>query len=135
MRPLRPGDNPAPNQPLTCEVGKQFAGVECIDFGIGERKFQCRAQQLRAEHVGVVRVGDGGLDRLVQQGLRVVHEEGIEWIVSGHEQDQGALGAASRAAGLLPERGDGAGEPGDHHGIEPCDVDAELERIRGGRAE
>ena len=33
--------------------------------------------------------------------------------------------------GLLPHRGDGAGEAVEHAGVEPADVDAELERGRG----
>ena len=97
-------------------------------------KFGRRAEQLRAKDVRVRRVDDHALDRLVQQRRRMVHQVGVQRIVAGDHHDQRALPAAARAAGLLPERRDGAGKARQHHRVQARDVDTELQRVGGGQA-
>ena len=43
--------------------------------------------------------------------------------------------AASRAAGLLPQRGSGARPTGDDDGVQTAHIDAQLEGVGGGHAE
>lgn len=87
------------------------------------------------EDVRVVGVEDGGFDRLVEQGLGVVDEEGVQRVVAGDEDGQRSLSGTAGAARLLPERGAGAGVAGDDDGVEAGDVDAEFEGGGGGEAE
>ncbi len=108
------------DQALRREFGQDFGGAEVRHLGVGQRQLQCRAQQLRSEHVRVRGVGDGRLDRAVEQRGRVMHEIGVEWVVARDEHHEGALTAASGAPGLLPERCDGSREPGHHHCVEPA---------------
>jgi hypothetical protein len=57
---------------------------------------------MRCEHVRIVGVKHRGLDRMLEQGLRVVHQVGVEWVVARDEhRDRRAPGPA-RAPGLLP---------------------------------
>ena len=56
---------------------------------------------------------------------------GVERVVAGHENPQASLALASGAADLLPHRRTGAREPRHHDGVEPVDVDAQLESVGG----
>ena len=60
---------------------------------------------------------------------------GVQRVVAGDQDGQGALPGASGAARLLPQGGAGAGIAGDEDGVEPGDVDAEFEGGGGGEAE
>ena len=102
---------------------------------LGQRQLGGRAHQLRREHVGVVRVEHAPLDRRAEQRLRVVHQVGVHRVVAGDEHDQGLVAGPSGPARLLPERRPRAGEAGHDHGVQPGDVDAQLQRVRGGHAE
>ena len=62
-----------------------------------------------------------------------MHQEGVQRIVPRHQHHQGTLPAPSGPAGLLPERADGARKSGDHHRVEPGDVDTEFQRVGGGQ--
>ena len=90
---------------------------------------------MRAEDVGVVGVEDVGLDRLAEQGLGVVDQVGVQRVVARDHHAERVAGAAPGPTDLLPERGAGAREAGEEHGVEAADVDAELEGVRGGQAE
>ena len=81
------------------------------------------------EHVGVGRVGDRGLDRAAEDRLRVVGEVVVQRVVPGDEDDQRLLLRPARAAGLLPQRGERPRVAGQHHRVQPGDVDAELEGV------
>jgi hypothetical protein len=59
----------------------------------------------------------------------MVHEVGVQRIVAGDEDDQCTEALASGSAGLLPQRGQRAGEAGQHDGVQAGDVDPELERV------
>ena len=87
------------------------------------------------EDVRVGRVGDGRLDRPAEDRPRVVGEVVVQRVVAGHEHDQRLLLRPSRPAGLLPQRRERSRVPGQHHGVEPGDVDAQLEGVGGGHAQ
>lgn len=55
------------------------------------------------QDVRVVGVEDRGLHRLVEQGLGVMDEEGVQRVVAGDQDGQRAFPGAAGAARLLPE--------------------------------
>ncbi len=110
-------------------------GAEEGEVGLGQGQFLGRGAQVGGEDVGVVRVEDGGLHGLPEEGLGVVDEEGVQGVVAGDEDGEGALARAAGAAGLLPEGGPGAGVAGEEDGVEAGDVDAQLEGRGGGEAQ
>ena len=55
----------------------------------------------------------------------------VELVAARHEHGRRRRARPPGPTGLLPERGDRAGEAVDHHRVEAADVDAELERRRG----
>ena len=65
----------------------------------------------------------------------MVDQVGVERVVARHHHRERVAGASAGPAGLLPQRGAGAGEPGQQDRVESADVDAELERVGGGQAE
>ena len=89
---------------------------------------------MRAENIRVGRVDHDPFDRLVQQRGGIVHQIGIQRVVSGDQHHQRALTTSPGSAGLLPERRHRSGEAGQHDRVEPGDVDAKLQRIGGGQA-
>ena len=80
--------------------------------------------QVRAQDVRVGRVEHRRLDRTAEQRGGVVDEVGVQGVVAGDQHGERALTGPPGPAGLLPHRGDGAGEPGDQDGVEAGDVDA-----------
>ena len=82
------------------------------------------AHRCGREHVRVVGVEHGRLDRPAEQRLRVVDEVGVERVVAGDEHGERALPGPPGPAGLLPQRGPGAGPAGEQHGVQAGDVDA-----------
>ena len=85
--------------------------------------------QLGPEHVRVLRVEHGRLDRTSEDRRRVVHQVGVQRVVTGDQQRQGASPARPGPAGLLPQRRAGAGPAGQQYGVQTGDVDAELQRV------
>ena len=65
----------------------------------------------------------------------MVNQVGVHRFIAGHQDHQRALTAAARAPGLLPEASNRTWEPGSDHGIQPADVDAQLQSRGGGHAE
>ena len=59
------------------------------------------------------------------------HQPLVELVVAGDEHGDRRLRFAPGPPGLLPHRRDRAGEAVEHAGVEPADVDAELERGGG----
>ena len=55
---------------------------------LGERQLGRGAAQLRPEHVRVLRVADGRLDRPAEDRLGMVHEVGVQRVVARHEDHQ-----------------------------------------------
>ena len=84
---------------------------------------------------GFSRVDDGVFHRLPEEVLRVVHQVLVDGVVVRDQDGEGLLAAAARAAGLLPGRGDRAGEPQQDRGVERADVDAQFQGVRGGDAQ
>ena len=64
-----------------------------------------------------------------------MHEEGVDRLVASHEHAERRLPVATGSSHLLPERRPRAGEAHADDGVEPADVDAQLERVGGGQAE
>ena len=127
--PLRRRSRPSSTRPSATS-----RGAEVAHLGLLERQFGCRAEKLRPENVRVGGVDDHPLDRFVQQRRRMVDQIGVQRIVAGDQHHQRTLAAPARAAGLLPERRDRPGKTGEHHRVQPGDVDAQLQRVGGGQA-
>ena len=101
----------------------------------GERELVGGAEQVRGQHVGVLRRDEGVLHRPAVEELRVAHEVLVEGVVTGDEHRQRRLAATAAAARLLPRAGDAAGVAGEHRGVQPADVHAELQGVGGGDAQ
>ena len=65
----------------------------------------------------------------------MVHEVGVERVVARDQDREGVLPAAPGPADLLPQSRPGPGEAGQQHGVQPADVDPELEGVGGGEAD
>ena len=89
---------------------------------------------MAVEHARVLVVEDRGLDAPAEQRPRLAHEVLVERVLAGDEHRQ-PVPAPARAAPLLPQRGDRAGEADRDHAVEQADVDPELERVRRADAE
>ena len=99
--------------------------------GVGERQLVGGAAQVRVDDVGVLRVHHRRLGRATHELLGVGGEPLVELVVAGHQHGGGRAARPTGPPDLLPERGDRAGEAVEHHGVEPADVDAQLERGGG----
>ena len=86
-------------------------------------------------HEGVRRVDHRRLQRPGEQLGGVLEVPAVELVVAGHEDGGRRLERPPGPAGLLPERGQRAGETLQDDGVEAGDVDAELEGVGGGHAE
>ena len=135
-----PGVVPAGRPPAQLarrvEVGDRLRGrgAEEVQVGLGQRQLGRRRGQVRAEHVRVGRVEHGGLDRVVEQGVRVVHQVAVERVVAGDEHRRRVVPGPPGPARLLPQRRPGSRPAGDQHRVKPGDVDAELKGAGGGHA-
>jgi len=69
------------------------------------------------------------LHRTIEDEFRMVEQMAVQRIIAGDHHHQSIPVAAPRASRLLPERSQGAREPGHHHRIQPGDVDAQLQGI------
>ena len=119
-------------------LGQLMDHILCVpgsNRGIIQRFFYRSAIDVAEEDIRIGRVEYAGLHRLAQQRLGMVDQIGIHRLIAGDEYYERALPAAAGAPGLLPKTGDGPREAGRDHGIEPTDVDAQLERGGGGDAE
>ena len=86
------------------------------------------------EHARVRVVENRRLDGAGEERLGVAHEELVERVLARDENGD-AVTPATRAAPLLAQRGDRAGERDRDRAVERADVDPELERIGRGDAE
>ncbi len=64
----------------------------------------------------------------------IVDQIRVQRIVAGDQHDQRTLAAPARAAGLLPEGRNRPGKTGEHHRVQPGNVDTQLQRVGGGQA-
>ena len=90
-RPLwagpEPPAGPATQPPLLGQGVDDGAGggsEEC-DAGLVEGQLRCGRAQVGCEHVGVVRIEHGCLDRAVEDGLGMMHEVAVERVVACDE--------------------------------------------------
>ena len=125
------GSEQSPADEIVEHNPDRFGRAEQRQVGFGQGQLRGSAAQLRAENVGVARVQHGGLYRPAEDRLGVVHEIGVERIVAGHEHRQCALAGPAGAARLLPDRGHRARPAGEQHGVQPGDIDPELQRVGG----
>ena len=134
-RSPQPGstDPPPTQQTIRDQRRDHRVSLPGVDLIIGEWQFRCRAEQLRSHDVRIGGVGDHPLHRFAQQRVRVVNEVGVQRVVPGHQHHQCTLAASAAAPGLLPERRDRPRKPGQHHGIQSGDVDAQLQGVGGGQ--
>jgi hypothetical protein len=110
-------------------------GTEEGQVLLGQRKLGRRRAEVGREDVRVVRIEDRGLHGLVEQGLRMVDQEGVQRVVARDQHRQRPLPGPSRPARLLPQRRPGARIAGDHHGVQTGDVEAEFQGVGRGEAE
>ncbi len=125
---------------------QHFAGDEFVDdraggspekFEIlgGQAVFGGRAGQVRPQDVRVSRVGHSCLDRPAEDRLRMMDQVGVQRVVPSDENHKGSLPTPAGAPGLLPHGCQRPGVPGQQCGVEPGDVDTELESVGGGDAQ
>ena len=89
---------------------------------------------MRVENAGIGMVEACSLHPAAQKRIGLSHEELVECVVACHHDRQPARTAAG-APPLLPQRGDRSRKADGDGTVEKADVDAELERVRGGDAE
>ena len=100
-----------------------------------ERQLERRAAQVGEQDVEVVRVEPRLLGRAPEQELRMVDDVAVDRRGRRDEDRDARAAAPARPADLLPRRRDRARVAGEDRHVEPADVDAELERVRGDDAE
>ena len=89
---------------------------------------------MAVEDARILVVEDRRFDAPAEQRSRLAHEVLVERVLARDEHRE-PVAAPSRAAPLLPQRGDGPGEADRDHAVEQADVDPELERVRRRDAE
>ena len=99
-----------------------------------ERALVRGAQHVPGVDLLVLVVEDRGLDRAVEELVRVAAEELVQRVLA-RDVDGEAAAAAAGAAPHLPQARDGAGERDADRRVERADVDAELQRVGGDDAE
>ena len=90
------------------------------------------AHRCGPEHVRVGRVAHGRLDGRAEDRRRVMHEIRVERVVAGDQDRERVVAGPTCPSGLLPQGCAGAWPAAQQHGVEPGDVDAELERVGRG---
>jgi hypothetical protein len=68
--------------------GPRPGAPEQLQVGVGQGGLEGGAQQVRGEHVRVLRVDQGGLVRAPEQVGRVVQQIGVERVVLADEHGQ-----------------------------------------------
>ena len=101
---------------------------------VGDRRFVGGGADVAREQARARVVEDRRLDPPAEQLVRLAHEELVEAVLARDEHGETAA-APARAPPLLAQRGDGPGKADRDDDVEQADVDAELQRVRGGDAE
>ena len=130
------GPDPAVRRALQLGIGGgrgERLGAE-LRVALVERRLEGRRAHVAGEYARVRVVEDRRLDAPPEQLVRLPHEVLVERILRRDEHRE-PVPAAARAAPLLPQRRHRAGEADGDHRVEEADVDAELERVRGGHPE
>ena len=140
-RPLRVGPEPAggtfaqvaPGHELVQELLRSSA--EQFQLGDPERQFGGRGAEMRTQHVGIGGIEDGGFHRNVEDRLGMIHEVGVQRIITSHKGGNGILACPARTADLLEQRRPGSRPAGHQHRVQPRNIDAELQSRRAGDAQ
>ncbi len=120
------------DMPLLGEEREQVvdrAGPE--DLARLERQLERRRAQVGEQDVEVVRVEPGFLRRALEQELGVVDHVLVDRRAGGHEDRHARPLAPARPPELLPRGRDRARVAGQHGDVQPPDVDAQLQGVRG----
>ena len=134
--PLLPGPVPAVAAASQQVLGDELVGAlrhrraEDRDVRGGERHLGGGRGEVRAQHVGVGRVEGARLDRGVEHRLGMAHEVVVEGVVAGEEHREALATGAPRPSRALPQRGPRARPAGHDDGVEPADVDPQLQGAR-----
>ena len=131
----------AHNRALAAELRTRVAAVALgggaksrAQLRPGERALIGGAQQMLRNDPAILRIHHSALVRAAKEVFRMTHEELVQRIVHCDHYGERLVATAPGAAGLLPCAGDRARIPGKDRGVQPADVDAELERICRGDA-
>src|SRR5439155_6760291 len=108
---------------------------EDLRVGVTQRQLERRRADMWIQDVWVGVVDHGGFVRPAEDLRRMTDDVLVQGVVLCDEYHERALLRAPRTPRLLPRPGDGSGVARDDAGIEPADVDAELERGRCGDPE
>ncbi len=120
---------PTSTSATACQRGPSTSRVGGL-----ERRLVRGAEQVGGVELLVLVVEDRGLDRALEELVRVAAEELVECVVA-RDVDRQPAPAAARPAPHLAQRGDGAREGHADRGVERADVDPELQRVRRHDAE
>ena len=107
---------------------------ECLRIALVDRPLERRREHVPVQDARVRVVEDRCLDGAGEERLGIAHEELVERVLA-RDEDGDAVSAAPRAAPLLAQRRDRAGERDRDRAVERADVDPELERVGRGDAE
>ena len=110
------------------------SGSEQLEIHRRQRQLGGRAEQVRREQVRVVWVDHGCLDRAVEDRGGVIDEVAIQRVIRPNEHRQRGPPGPASPPDLLPKRGEGARPPGQQHGVQPRDIDAEFQSRRRGQS-
>ena len=105
------------------------ARAQHVRVGGLQRRLVRRAQQVRGVELLVLVVEDRGLDRPLEELVRVAAEELVERVLAG-DVDRQPAPAPPRAAPHLAQRRDGPRERHADRRVQRADVDPELQRVR-----
>ena len=131
LRHREPASRPAAQKARGGQVIHHVARAERLHVGLTQRPLHRRAVHVPAQNERVGGVEHGVFHRRAQQRVGVVDQVGVHRLVAGHQHRHRALPAPARAPGLLPKRRHRARKPRHHHRVQPADVDAQLQRVRG----
>ena len=101
--PLAAGAEAARARTSSIEHRLEGARPEQLHLFGTDRELGRSEAELRGQDVRVARIEDRCLDRTTEDRFRMVHEIGVERIVTGDEHDQRTLAGPPGPPGLLPQ--------------------------------
>ena len=105
------------------------AGSEPALVARPQRQLLRGRRQLRTQHRWTRRIEHRRLHRLVEEHGRVIQQVRVQGVGPGDQDHVGRSATPSGATGLLPEGGSAARVAAQHHGVEPGEVDPELQGV------
>jgi hypothetical protein len=104
--------------------------AEDLEVVGSQRQLLRRGTQLRPEHVRVFRVEDRSLHRAPEDRCRMSHQVGVQRVVPRDQQRHRVPTGPACASSLLPERRARTWPAREQYGVQPGNVDAQLESVR-----